>query len=105
MHGTVNHSDTPTTAFGNKIGHNAVVFNGIFTSGTLLSGLNTATFNVYKNSVSAPNLIMTATLNSSNQTVSVTNKSATILTSDSVIVEVTTTNIGAIPLQAVLGVY
>ncbi len=105
MHGTINHNDAPTSAVGNKIGHNAVIFNGIFTSASLLTTSNTATFNVYKNSVSAPNLIMTATLTNAIQTVSVTNKSATILTTDSLIVEVTTTNIGSIPIQAVLGVY
>jgi hypothetical protein len=91
--GTINHNDAPTAPVNLTFDQTVVPYYGVFKCQVALTGLNTAVFNVYKNSTSnAP--FMTATLNSSTSNVIVNNKSATITTADSIIVAVTTTNIG-----------
>ena len=91
--GTVRHNELPTTPFNLKFNKTIVPYNGVFECQPALTGANTAVFNVYKNAT-ASTPFMTATLNSSTSNVIVNNKSATITTSDSLIVSVTTTNIG-----------
>ena len=91
--GTVNHGDLPSTPFNITFDQTIVPYYGVFKAQNALTGINTAVFNVYKNSTSNTPF-MTATLNSTTSNVIVNNKSATITTADSIIVSVTTTNIG-----------
>jgi hypothetical protein len=91
--GTVNHGDLPDTPFNITFDQTIVPYYGVFKAQTALTGSNTAVFNVYKNSTSNTPF-MIATLNSTTSNVIVNNKSATITTSDSIIVGVTTTNLG-----------
>jgi hypothetical protein len=90
--GTVDHNGLPTTPFNLKFNKTTVIYNGLFECQPALTGVNTAVFNVYKNTT-ASTPFMTATLNSSTSNVVVNNKSATTTTSDSLIVSVTTTNL------------
>lgn len=107
MPGTMNRTDTPTASFNTKFDQKLVVINGIFSANVAPSLLNTATFNVYKNST-ASTPIMTAVLNNSTTNVNISNVSATINTTDSLIVTLTYNNASsneANSFLATLGIY
>jgi hypothetical protein len=71
--GTVIYNDLPTI-FGLPFPQRLVIFQGLFTSGNALTGGQSATYNLRKNSTTATPF-MTATLNSANETVRVQDKS------------------------------
>ena len=71
--GTVIYNDLPTT-FGLPFPQRVVIFQGVFTSGNALTGIQSATFNLRKNGTTG-NIFMTATLNSSTQIARILDKS------------------------------
>lgn len=94
MPGTLLHNDL-TGTFGLPFPQRLIVFQGLFTSRTPLTGGQTAQYHLHKNTTAgAP--FMIATLNSANQTVRVQDRSETFnAVSDRLIVELTTSgNIG-----------
>jgi hypothetical protein len=107
MPGTMVRTDTPVLPFNTKFDQKIVVINGIFSANVAPSGLNSATFNIYKNTTaSIP--VMTAVLNNSTPSVNISNISTTINTVDSLIVTLTyanTTSNEANSFLATLGIY
>ena len=71
--GTVIYNDLPTT-FGLPFPQRVIIFQGVFTSGNALTGIQSATFNLRKNGTTG-NIFMTATLNSSTQIARILDKS------------------------------
>jgi hypothetical protein len=103
--GTVDFNALPTTSFPFKFDQTIVPFYLVFNAGTALTGLDTAVLEIHKNNT-AGTPIISATLDASNQSVVVNNKSATITPSDSLIAQlVTSGSIGTNTLIGTLGVY
>lgn len=103
--GTIPYASLSTTVCGVPFSQKVIAFEAIFTAANALIGGDVATFNLHKNAVSLTPFA-TATLNSSNQTVRVTNFSQTFISTDKLICElVTSGSIGANPLSATVAIY
>jgi hypothetical protein len=104
--GTQDFGQVTTTASGIPFAQRCIVMEGILRSSNALTGAETATVNVYKNTTVTP--IMTMTINSTNRQDRVRNKCATFdgAGADILIVElVTSGGIGNNPLFVGLGTY
>jgi len=102
--GTVTYGSLSTVVCGVPFSQKVIAFEAIFSAASALTGGDSATFNLYRNTVGTP--FATATLNSSNQTVRLTNFSQTFVSTDKMVCElVTTGTIGNNPLAATVAIY
>jgi hypothetical protein len=102
--GTVTYGSLSTVVCGVPFSQKVIAFEAIFSAASALTGGDSATFNLYRNTVGTP--FATATLDSSNQTVRVINFSQTFNSTDKMVCElVTTGTIGNNPLAATVAIY
>jgi hypothetical protein len=102
--GTTDYGSLSSTLCGIPFSQKVITFEAIFTAANALTGGDAATFNLYRNTVGTP--FATATLNSSNQTVRLTNFSQTFASTDKMVCQlVTSGNIGNNPLAATVAIY
>jgi hypothetical protein len=102
--GTIGYSSLSSTVCGIPFSQKVIAFEAIFSAAVPLTGSHVATFNLYRNTVGTP--FATATLNSSNQTVRVTNFSQTFVSTDKMVCELETLgSIGVNPLAATVAIY
>ena len=104
--GTIDYGSLSTTLCGIPFSQKVIAFEAIFSAGNALTGADTATFNLYKNTNVATTPFATATLNSSNQVVRLTNFSQSFASTDRMVCQlVTTGNMGNNPLAATVAIY
>jgi hypothetical protein len=102
------YTEVLTTPFNIPFDQKVVIFSGVFRTNTLLGVGQTITFNLYKNTVVTP--FMTATLNSTTQSVTIQDKSETLLGAgtDNLIVQMVTSGFSGsvtVPVYAGIGIY
>lgn len=103
--GSIPYSDLESTEFGLPFAQPVMIFEGVFRASTPIVGPGTAVFTLHKNA-SSNTPFMTATLNSANQTVRLTNTSEKIDSNDVLVVKlVTTGSIGQNPIFASIATY
>jgi hypothetical protein len=103
--GSIQYNDLETTEFGLPFAQPVMIFEGVFRASTPLTGAGTATFTLHKNA-SSNSPFMTATLDSTNQTVRANTTSEKIDLSDVLVVKlVTSGSIGQNPIFAAIATY
>lgn len=103
--GSIPFNSLPTTEFGLPFAQTVMIFEGVFRATTALTAGQSAVFTLHKNA-SSNAAFMTATLDSTNQTIRATTTSERIDLSDVLVVKlVTTGSIGQNPLFAAIATY
>lgn len=102
--GTIPYASLSSTVCGIPFSQKVIAFEAIFSASNALVGPDKAIFNLYRNTVGTP--FATATLDSTHQTVRVTNFSQTFNSTDKLVCElVTSGSIGVNPLAATVAIY
>ena len=103
--GTASYSSLETTAVGIPFIQKLIIFQLFVSAATALSGTSTVTVHLYKNTVGTP--FISGTLNSTTQSIRVTDKSANFAIGDKLIVQLVTagSNVGTIPLFVTTSLY
>lgn len=103
--GSIPFNSLPTTEFGLPFAQDVMIFEGVFRATSALTAGQSAVFTLHKNASSNAAFI-TATLNSSNQTVRATTTSEKISLADVLVVKlVTSGSLGQNPLFAAIATY